>query len=207
MIPVRSQQSRHFNPRAPCGARRNTHPASAMPPRFQSTRPVWGATCAPYHNRGGFSNFNPRAPCGARLMATGISERLTLISIHAPRVGRDPPLPPRGGGERISIHAPRVGRDQGPKGDTGAQGAFQSTRPVWGATIKVANHRIDDLEFQSTRPVWGATRGAAPRGAPARDFNPRAPCGARLQPARMALWRHGISIHAPRVGRDIFRTP
>ena len=35
-----------------------------------------------------------------------------------------------------------------------------------------------------------------------RDFNPRAPCGARLL-ILYALPRYvGISIHAPRVGRD-----
>ena len=33
---------------------------------------------------------------------------------------------------------------------------FQSTRPVWGATINAAAH-ISKCMFQSTRPVWGAT--------------------------------------------------
>ena len=33
-----------FNPRAPCGARRSVVPHSANFYRFQSTRPVWGAT-------------------------------------------------------------------------------------------------------------------------------------------------------------------
>ena len=57
---------------------------------------------------------------------------------------------------RISIHTPRVGRDGVPFGDDSARGGFQSTRPVWGATMT-----NDDAEqtakFQSTRPVWGAT--------------------------------------------------
>ncbi len=56
---------------------------------------------------------------------------------------------------------------------------FQSTRPVWGATLfRVPPHARMD-QFQSTRPVWGAT------GVQ------RRPCGS---------W--SVSIHAPRVGRD-----
>ena len=60
-----------------------------MSKKFQSTRPVWGAT------------FN---------LPTRNLEVMS-ISIHAPRVGRD--LQPHSDQEHggISIHAPRVGRD------------------------------------------------------------------------------------------------
>ena len=34
----------HFNPRAPCGARRFPETAGGVQCEFQSTRPVWGAT-------------------------------------------------------------------------------------------------------------------------------------------------------------------
>ena len=56
--------------------------------------------------------------------------------------------------------------------------AFQSTRPVWGATIFTSNFFLL-MRFQSTRPVWGAT-------------------------ALTVFYRchKAISIHAPRVGRD-----
>ena len=57
--------------------------------KFQSTRPVWGATSltnAPYGLR---RNFNPRAPCGARPSVTVQIASSIAISIHAPRVGRD----------------------------------------------------------------------------------------------------------------------
>ena len=33
---------------------------------------------------------------------------------------------------------------------------FQSTHPVWGATINVVEIP-QDMRFQSTHPVWGAT--------------------------------------------------
>ena len=36
----------------------------------------------------------------------------SVISIHAPRVGRDDTKQRLSGGEKISIHAPRVGRDK-----------------------------------------------------------------------------------------------
>ena len=61
----------------------------AMSDKFQSTRPVRGAT-------------------------SSSEERLTAveISIHAPRAGRDDRHHPDGVRVRISIHAPRAGRDQ-----------------------------------------------------------------------------------------------
>ena len=99
-----------FNPRAPCGARRNVMRTLRMQRKFQSTRPVWGAT--------------------GDVHAYGTSGD---VSIHAPRVGRDrgarlrqcpfmfQSTRPVWGATvsmlmllfycRVSIHAPRVGRD------------------------------------------------------------------------------------------------
>ena len=55
--------------------------------------------------------------------------------------------------------------------------------------------------FQSTRPLRGATRRLRTAGRSAGHFNPRAPCGARLQPLVLFHLRV-ISIHAPLAGRD-----
>ena len=101
----------NFNPRAPCGA-----------------RPEQRRRC------GCLYDFNPRAPCGARLLCLMFHGFQVVISIHAPRAGRDN-----------------------------------------------ANSRCDrqNFRFQSTRPVRGAT------------FFPRFFL-------RCAI----ISIHAPRAGRD-----
>ena len=146
----------HFNPRAPCGARRRARLKNRLRHLFQSTRPVWGATwpgrCARQQHP---------------------------ISIHAPRVGRDKKKGPTPQGKTISIHAPRVGRDLPPRGGGERRKKFQSTRPVWGATMcfsitrgkhiisihaprvgrdATASTRIwRCVTFQSTRPVWGAT--------------------------------------------------
>ena len=55
-----------FNPRAPCGARRHPRQGRRRLQKFQSTRPVWGAT-------NGFISWHQD----------------NEVSIHAPRVGRD----------------------------------------------------------------------------------------------------------------------
>ena len=79
----------------------------------------------------------------------------------------------------ISIHAPRVGSD-------GRQLDF----------------RIVYVPFQSTLPVWGATM--TPHTSPgcSRNFNPRSPCGERHFPPILSNQTIIISIHAPRVGSD-----
>ena len=106
------QHLRYFNPRTPCGVR----PGGAVPahagqrisihaPRvgcdrmngsdtqtlsgFQSTHPVWGATCEHCHTARFQTNFNPRTPCGVRPPGQGQYSGVWKISIHAPRVGCD----------------------------------------------------------------------------------------------------------------------
>ena len=130
--------------------------------KFQSTHPSRGATRAIWIPHSWRKYFNPRAPCGAR---------------------------PR----RLIRPTPRP--------------TFQSTRPVRGATIFSPASVLLAL-FQSTRPVRGATSKKpitelrcqisihAPRAGRdcsdvarcscQRDFNPRAPCGARPAPTPLS---------------------
>ena len=127
----------YFNPRAPCGARRFARLPFSAVSRFQSTRPMRGATkktappfkCikisihAPHAGRDAptdtsgltSTNFNPRAPCGAR-------------HTHRLRVFRR---------VAISIHAPHAGRDAQAMNRILSRLRFQSTRPMRGATAKV----------------------------------------------------------------------
>ena len=103
---------------------------------FQSTLPVWGATSItpPFHfTRTYFnprspcgerprraatwrpsSNFNPRSPCGERLLEIYGCTKEPNISIHAPRVGSDLLL-------TLVVMCMSC--------------VFQSTLPVWGATL------------------------------------------------------------------------
>ena len=136
-----------------------THPQLSLQSTFQSTRPVWGATGASRGSPCAGRHFNPRAPCGARQAGKRLKYIAVLISIHAPRVGRDRALrQQRAMTQAISIHAPRVGRDQERANLLRAKGVFQSTRPVWGATIVGDYSDKNGETFQSTRPVWGATK-------------------------------------------------
>ena len=99
---------------------------------FQSTRPLRGATLNAAAERWGVE-----------------------ISIHAPLAGRDPRRRKKDTDNRISIHAPLAGRD-----------------------LAAALEAQEDAAFQSTRPLRGATS-AVPQSSPQPNFNPRAPCGAR----------------------------
>ena len=102
------------------------------------------------------------------------------ISIHAPRVGRDIGANiTEATTVEISIHAPRVGRDLIHSSDYISEFQFQSTRPVWGATIP-----------DSTWSAWAEISIHAPRVG--RD-------DIHTHTYEMIT---GISIHAPRVGRD-----
>ena len=76
-------------------------------------------------------NFNPRSPCGERRQLFG-----NFVLQH-----------------NISIHAPRVGSDREAIAQLQRVKPFQSTLPVWGATLYLAWI----TPFQSTLPVWGAT--------------------------------------------------
>ena len=51
--------------------------------------------------------------------------------------------------------------------------------------------------------MWGATPSSPSMQRRHRYFNPRAPCGARPELHAGLVGFHDISIHAPRVGRDI----
>ncbi len=125
----------------------------------------------------------------------------------------------------VSIHAPRAGRDQREQLECLVERAFQSTRPVRGATRRYSTQTQTAYMFQSTRPVRGATgaslmtavasarfqstrpvRGATPARRwstrASTRFNPRAPCGARHLALLLVVRLEGVSIHAPRAGRD-----
>ena len=148
-------------------------------------------------------HFNPRSPCGERLLSTLAILFKDRISIHAPRVGSDASLVRNSSMLKyISIHAPRVGSDNpyqasrsyphyfNPRSPCGERPvgftptklhiAFQSTLPVWGATNE-SKLESACMKFQSTLPVWGATRFQFCLPSAFAHFNPRSPCGERLE--------------------------
>ena len=82
-------------------------------------------------------NFNPRAPRGARLNSTRLSTVFSVFQSTRPARGATVADFLRLRPEIISIHAPREGRDHAYSSCERGTNEFQSTRPARGATAKV----------------------------------------------------------------------
>ena len=83
---------------------------------------------------------------------------------------------------------------------------FQSTLPVWGATLAGLDWCAVIL-FQSTLPVWGATIHAFASLACFLIFQSTLPVWEATLLRQRSVRRDRISIHAPRVGSDLASTP
>ncbi len=170
----------NFNPRTPRGVRLAENAASATEVRFQSTHPAWGATEIPYDLAVEGFDFNPRTPRGVR------------------------PSP-----AYQSMQADK----------------FQSTHPAWGATPFYCHFPPPPTNFNPRTPRGVRHRTLmryfgqrnfnprTPRGVRRHerreiyqrgDFNPRTPRGVRRGQSGMTEQDFLISIHAPRVGCDVF---
>ena len=123
-------------------------------------------------------NFNPRSPCGERLTKRVPQLSLSYFNPRSPC------------GERHGVFLLR-----------NPSRLFQSTLPVWGATVLLLKVLRFLLLFQSTLPVWGATRSRAwaDRMLLISIHAPRV--GSDPSEANVGLYTD-ISIHAPRVGSD-----
>ena len=103
-------ESVDFNPRAPCGARREYMFDLLFAPLFQPTRPLRGATQI-IAKRFKKLKFQPTRPLRGATGTAGNDRADPRISTHAPLAGRDV-LPCTGGPvQDISTHAPLAGRD------------------------------------------------------------------------------------------------
>ena len=147
--------------------------------KFQSTLPAWGETA----RMAGWmicSDFNPLSPHGER-----------------------PSLAYRGTtGKPISIHSPRMGRDGGGGKKRGDQTYFNPLSPHG----ERPQHRWKPSPQQYFNPLSPHGERRSGRCTPGRcrpDFNPLSPHGERHLLAG-DLGRHvSISIHSPRMGRDV----
>ena len=167
---------------------------------FQPTRPLRGATAsvllfsacllisthAPLAGRDsprlcyGCSReyFNPRAPCGARLTPSHAEFQSPVFQ---------PTRPLRGAtNTHITIDKPLINFN--PRAPCGARHRvaavggcimkFQPTRPLRGATATTVVIQLDG-KISTHAPLAGRDTNFNQRIGHHRDFNPRAPCGAR----------------------------
>ena len=168
----------HFNPRTPCGVR---------PGRCRY------CTCN--------AHFNPRTPCGVRLFAKFDSYSYFSISIHAPLAGCDSSSTSDSKISSISIHAPHAGCDALIP-DLLTITRISIHAPHAGCDLPLFVDVAVECQFQSTHPMRGATLDLCLGGLIGQNFNPRTPCGVRLQDTRTTRAVRGISIHAPHAGCD-----
>ena len=126
----------NFNPRAPYGARQVSLIWDNRDFKFQSTRPIRGATKNPPYHTPSIQNFNPRAPYGARRCHITIG---------------------RNQGNDFNPRAPYGARRATNQQNTHSQKEFQSTRPIRGATI-CGNTTTKKPKYFNPRAPYGARR-------------------------------------------------
>ncbi len=101
----------------------------------------------------------------------------------------------------ISIHAPRVGRDAGVARVHDFTNDFNPRAPC-GARRCFCKNIIPQNNNFNPRAPCGARQWILLSRRSKGYFNPRAPCGARREVSVILYRELRISIHAPRVGRD-----
>ena len=101
----------------------------------------------------------------------------------------------------ISIHAPHTGRDDRYQSGTPSSEAFQSTRPIRGATVFMAA-LLTSLGISIHAPHTGRDMiGSADLSIDA-VISIHAPHTGRDESCMLPLHHPAISIHAPHTGRD-----
>ena len=170
---------------------------------FQSTRPVWGATHSSASCKIYWFYFNPRAPYGARPSIGSDEWSEKIFQSTRPVWGATYYRRTHQQDNSISIHAPRMGRDSAEPSSSRQASDFNPRAPYGARPLQKALSGKSET-FQSTRPVWGATVLRLSAIYSSGDFNPRAPYGARHDFYWPVFANLGISIHAPRMGRDVY---
>ena len=155
--------------------------------QFQSTRPMRGATSS--HTRRTYKQLefqSTRPMRGATALATAVHGRLTLFQSTRPMRGATmthfPTFPP------LMYFNPRApcGARHGDLIDYNESQQFQSTRPMRGATMNLTAARELNKQISIHAPHAGRDICTGTGGCGPRNFNPRAPCGARLRGAAPA---------------------
>ena len=169
----------YFNPRAPCGARQHPHSLTSTPPEISIHAPLAGRDAPAKIPTTVCTDFNPRAPCGARRKVLLRRHKKTLFQSTRPLRGATGPLGPPALHNRISIHAPLAGRDE-PNRPALHRGAISIHAPLAGRDQDSTRIEIP-ASISIHAPLAGRDLGYLGQLPAQRNFNPRAPCGARRQ--------------------------
>ena len=172
-----SRPESHFNPRSPCGERPGTFGQLMIESNISIHAPRVGSDKGYLRALAIFLNFNPRSPCGERLCSPYSPHKKNHFNPRSPC------------GERlVSVTSGKTLLYFNPRSPCGERRmafchcwpeiVFQSTLPVWGATLWGGNPTSPGV-FQSTLPVWGATSYYFTVGGIHYNFNPRSPWGER----------------------------
>ena len=142
---------------------------------FQPTRPLRGATRCPQFRRRISSDFNPRAPCGARRCKEYVrGSQCNYFNPRAPCGARREGRGRYQAAADISTHAPLAGRD--------------ASRPL---------QPMKRNSISTHAPLAGRDNTHIAIDKPLINFNPRAPCGARLSRCRCGIRSKNFNPRAP----------
>ena len=183
--------------------RRKNRPGRTAPSSISIHAPHAGCDWRDCFCPGRRKYFNPRTPCGVRLAHLGEQSVLNKISIHAPHAGCD--------GRRLTVSFFEWYFN--PRTPCGVRRAQQRAKnqsdhisihaPHAGCDYFILTIAPSAFTFQSTHPMRGATRFLLARACSSRYFNPRTPCGVRLNDRQRENIDVLISIHAPHAGCDL----
>ena len=200
-----SSSAYDFNPRAPCGARPLWLPSTVLWDIFQPTRPLRGATSGNTVTFTEGEYFNPRAPCGARRRKPDDS------------CGRYPDFNPRAPcGARLWRASPKARRSRhfNPRAPCGARlftfvgvsvtVTFQPTRPLRGATF-LRLLKPGEFCISTHAPLAGRDSLAFVKNVWYKLFQPTRPLRGATSGTGWRSKNREISTHAPLAGRDACR--
>ena len=166
-----------FNPRSPCGERREPFSVVMPPCLFQPTLLAGSDSCTSFFADAAAS-FNPRSPCGERHALVGGTVAVDTFQPTLPLRGATAPCPIRDG-RRPSFN-PRS-----PCGERRSSSSIFSPRS----------------RFNPRSPCGERPRPTS-LARTLTGFNPRSPCGERLEGREDPRPRPAVSTHAPLAGSD-----
>ena len=171
-----------------------------------------------------FFYFNPLSPHGER-RGGGSRRADQAISIHSPRMGRDTWRGRKHGrAENISIHSPRMGRDHLMQNTDQGDVHFNPLSPHGERHNRAKVHNYADnfnplsphgerrfiqccirfLFYFNPLSPHGERRFWALKMCRMKNFNPLSPHGERRLDDNGTHHAPAISIHSPRMGRDLY---